>query len=446
MSGLTLHPYQREAVEFLRGRRRAALLLDMGLGKTASSLRALTPDMLPVLVNAPKRVAEEVWPVEVPKWRPDLTIKVAAGTPKQREAALASNADIIVIGRDNLADAVPHAPKFNTHIIDELSGYKSRASQRWKNAKKINVHMDQVWGLTGTPSPNGLLDLWAQMYLIDGGEALGTGITGYRERYFRAVSQMPNGVVTEWELRPGAEKRIHSLLEKSCLAMSTEGRIELPPVTYNDVMVPLTPATRRVYKQMKDNLCVDAELLGGAIHSSVNAAVLSNKLSQITAGFLYPDDREFNNDPATRIHKEKANAVREIVEGTGSPVLIAYRFQEELDILKEALGSVAHTIDEPNIVARWNAGEIPALLAHPASAGHGLNLQFGGHTMVWASLPWDLELYQQMNKRLARQGQQHPVVIHHVMSPKTIDPKIKLVLEGKASVQSALMDHLESPL
>lgn len=446
MTALELHDYQKVAVAFLRGRRRAALMLDMGLGKTAASLRALTPEMLPVLVNAPKRVAEEVWPVEVPKWRPDLTVRVAAGTPKQRDEALRSDADIVVIGRDNLADAVPHAGKFKTHIIDELSGYKNRASQRWKAAKKINRDMNQVWGLTGTPSPNGLLDVWAQLYLIDGGEALGTGITGYRERYFRAKSQMANGIVTEWELRPGAEARIHTLLERSCLSMSTEGRIDLPPTTYNDVLVPLTPQVRKIYKSMKDDLVADAELLGGAVHSAVNAAVLSNKLSQITAGFLYPDDREFSDEPATRIHKEKANALREIVEGTGSPVLVAYRFQEELDILKESLGGLAHTIDEPNVVARWNRGEIPALLAHPASAGHGLNLQFGGHTMVWASLSWDLELYQQMNKRLARQGQKHPVVIHHLMSPKTIDPKIKMVLEGKATVQKALMDHLESPL
>jgi SNF2 family DNA or RNA helicase len=418
----------------------------MGLGKTAASLRALTPEMLPVLVNAPKRVAEEVWPVEVPKWRPDLTVKVAAGTPKQREAALLSDADIVVIGRDNLADAVPHAGRFKTHIIDELSGYKNRASQRWKAARKINKDMPQVWGLTGTPSPNGLLDVWAQLYLIDNGEALGTGVTGYRERYFRAKSQMSNGIVTEWELRPGAEQRIHQLMERSCLSMSTEGRIELPPTTYNDVSVPLTPSVRRLYKQMKDNLCTDAEMLGGVVYSAMNAAVLSNKLSQITAGFLYPDDREFSDEPAARLHKEKGNALREIVDGTGSPVLIAYRFQEELDILKESLGSLAHTIDEPNVVKRWNAGEIPALLAHPASAGHGLNLQFGGHTMVWATLPWSLEEYQQMNKRLARQGQKHPVVIHHLMSPKTVDPKIKMVLDGKATVQQALMDHLESPI
>jgi Superfamily II DNA/RNA helicases, SNF2 family len=447
-----LHDYQKQAVEFVRNRRRAALLLDMGLGKTCISLTALTPEMLPVLVNAPKRVAEEVWPVEVPKWRPDLRVVVAAGTPAQRKAALQKgvdgHADIVVIGRDNLADAVDYASHYNTHIIDELSGFKTRASQRWKAAKKINNHMDQVWGLTGTPSPNGLLDLWAQLYLIDGGEALGTTLGGYRERYFTAGRQMSNGVIIEWNIRPGADKRIHTLLERSCLAMQTEGRIDLPPVTDNDVSVPLTPTVRRVYKSLKDDLVADmSELgLGTAIHSAQNAAVLSNKLSQITAGFLYPDDREFNSEPATRLHKEKANVVKEIVEGTGSPVLVGYRFQEELAILKEVLGEQAHTIDEPNVVKRWNAGEIPVLVAHPDSIGHGLNLQDGGHTMIWATLPWSLEAYMQMNKRLARQGQKHPVVIHHLLSPKTVDPAIKLALQGKKSIQDAIMDHLESPL
>lgn len=443
---LKLHDYQETAVAFLRGRRQAALLLDMGLGKTASSLRALTPEMLPALVCAPKRVAEEVWPVEVPKWRPDLRVAVAAGNPRQRKAALESGADIVVIGRDNLADAIDYAGKFPTFVIDELSGFKSRASQRWKAAKKIRAHSRQVWGLTGTPSPNGLLDLWAPMFLIDGGESLGTSIGGFRERYFTAGRRMPNGIVTEWIIRPGAEARIHALLERSALSMTTDGRIDLPPVTYNYVQVPMSPAVRRAYKQMKDDLVTDAEILGGAVHSASNAGVLSNKLEQITAGFMYSDDAEFNGREYTTIHREKVAAVREIVEGTGSPVVVAYWFQAELDLLKEGLGEMAHTIDEPGVVAAWNAGNIPVLLAHPGSAGHGLNLQHGGHTLIWATLPWSLELYQQMNKRLPRQGQKNPVVIHHLMTPKTVDDAKKLVLTEKASVQDALMAHLESPL
>lgn len=447
-SEITLHAYQKDAVAFLQNRRRAGLFLDMlvGLGKTAISLRALTPDMLPVLVTGPKRVAEEVWDVEVAKWRPDLTVVIAAGTPAKRKAALESDADIIVIGRDNLADAIPFTGKFKTFIMDELSGYKSRASQRWRAAKKVAAKMDQVWGLTGTPSPNGLIDLWAPMYLLDGGEALGTTLGGYRERYFSAGRQLHNGVVTEWNLRPGADGHIHRLLERTCLSMKTDGKVDLPPTTENIVEVPLLPSVKKVYKEMKTTMVVGLELLGGEIHTASNAAVLSGKLSQICAGFLYSDEAEFNGGKYTVLHREKAKAVQEIVEGTGSPVLVAYRFKAELDLLKEALGSLAHTMDEPDVVKRWNRGEIPVLLAHPASAGHGLNLQDGGHTMVWATLPWSLEEFQQMNKRLARQGQKSPVIIHILQSPRTIDPAILQALTEKASVQDALITHLESPL
>jgi SNF2 family DNA or RNA helicase len=449
---LQLHQYQQQAVQFLQERRKAGLFLDMGLGKTAISLRALNADSLPALVTAPKRVAENVWETEAALWRPDLRVVVAKGTPKSREAALASGADIVVIGRDNLADAVPHAHRFKTLIMDELSGWKTRASLRWKAAKKVcaSPSVTHVWGLTGTPSPNGLLDLWAQMFLLDGGQRLGTTIGGYRNRYFVPSGQLANGVVTGWDLRPGADKRIHTLLEDLCLSMDTEGKVDLPPVTMNTVHVPLPPTARKVYKAMKNDLVADMELLGlqGEIHSAMNAAVLSSKLSQICAGFMYVDDADIRDRAYDVIHKEKAAAVAEIVEGTGSQVLVAYRFQAELDLLKQVLGSKAHTIDEPNVIQKWNSntGQVPVLLAHPASAGHGLNLQHGGHTMVWATVPWSLEEYMQMNKRLARQGQQHPVVIHHLVAPHTVDEAVMQRLAEKKTVQQALLDHLGSPL
>lgn len=450
MSAPQLHDYQVQAVQFLQARRKAGLFLDMGLGKTAISLRALTPESLPALVTAPKRVAENVWETEAALWRPDLRVVVAKGTPKTRMAALESGADIVVIGRDNLADAVPHAPRFRTLIMDELSGWKSRASLRWKAAKKITQcpTLTHVWGLTGTPSPKGLLDLWAQVYLLDGGARLGTSITGFKTRYFAPGRQLPNGVVTEWNLRPGADKRIHALLDDLCLSMGTEGRIELPPVTHNIVHVPLAPKVRQVYKQMKNDLVSDVGLLGGEVHSAMNAAVLSSKLSQICAGFMYVDDADIRDRAYDVLHKDKVAAVAEIVEGTGSQVVVAYRFQAELDLLKQGLGALAHTIDEPDIIARWNSntGQVPVLLLHPASAGHGLNLQRGGHTLIWATLPWSLEEYQQTNKRLPRQGQQHPVVIHHLVSPHTVDEAVLQRLEEKKTVQQALLDHLDSPL
>jgi SNF2 family DNA or RNA helicase len=452
---MKLHPYQDFAVSHLHRNPRAALWVDMGLGKTLITLSALTPDHLPVLVTAPKRVAENVWHTEVAKWGFDFTIAVAAGDPKKRQAALTSGADIIVIGRDNLADAIPYASRFKTFVIDESSGFKSRSSNRWKNARKIEgiklgkfggpPIMKYVWQLSGTPSPNGLMDLWSQIFLLDGGERLGKTLTGFRGRYFAPGRQLANGVVTDWFLRPEADKNIHALLEDICLSMDSDGRIELPPVTYNQVSVPLTPAVLHTYKTMKDTLVVDLALLG-EIHSAPNAAVLSSKLSQISAGFMYVDDADIRGGLYDTLHHEKVKAIQEIVEGTGSPVLVFYRFKAERDMITAAMPGLVHSVDEPDAIARWNRGELPVLLAHPQSAGHGLNLQHGGHTIVWASLPWSLEEHEQSNKRLARQGQQHPVVIHYLISPNTIDGSILVRLHEKKSVQDALLEHLESPL
>jgi len=223
-----LHDYQRTAVDHLLRNPRAGLFLDMGLGKTAVALTALTPAHLPALVTAPKRVTEHVWPVEARLWRPDLRVDIAAGSPAQRETALTSGADVVVIGRDNLSGAVHHAHRFRSFVIDELSGFKSRTSKRWKAARSITDprggrRMPHVWGLTGTPSPNGLLDLWAELNLLDGGQRLGTTITSYRSRYFMPGRQLPSGIITEWVLRPGADKKIHALIEDICLSMGTDG-------------------------------------------------------------------------------------------------------------------------------------------------------------------------------------------------------------------------------
>ena len=455
---MKLHDYQIVARDFLRKRGRAALFLDMGLGKTAATLSALEPRHLPALVVAPKRVAENVWPEEVPKWRPDLRIAVASGRPLDRARALASGTDVVVIGRDVLGDAEEHAPAFRTFIMDELSSFKAKRTERWKSARRIIKAMERrhgaeqvaVWGLTGTPSPNGLLDLWAQIALIDNGAALGKTLTAYRGRYFYAGRQLPSGVVIEWLLREGAEAAIHKLLEPVALSMTTDGRVNLPPVTFNQVEVPLPPAVRAAYKKMKKALVLDLSELGlldGTVTAG-SAAILSNRLAQMTAGFLYPDaDLETGVRPEgyTVLHAEKLNALREIVEGTGSPVLVAYRYRAELEQILKAFPQ-AKTIDAPGVVQAWNRGEVPMLVAHPASAGHGLNLQHGGHTIVWTSLTWSLEEWLQFNKRLARQGQKHPVVIHALMAPRTVDQAVWDALTDKKSVQDALIDHLESPL
>lgn len=446
MSPPPLHDYQRVARDYLLSKDRAALFLDMGLGKTCITLNALTPEHLPALVCAPKRVAENVWPVETPKWRPDLRIAVAAGSPTKRQLALANpKADIVVIGRDNLADAIPYAGRFKTLVLDELSGFKTRKTARWKAAKKIAERVRHVWGLTGTPSPNGLLDLWAQVYLLDGGARLGRTLTSYRSRWFMPGRTLPSGVITEWITLPESPGHIHRLLEDIALSMSADDRLDLPPVTYNPVEVTLPPKVKAVYKAMKKDLVADLQLLGGEIHTASNAAILTSKLSQITAGFLYGDDNDIRPSK-TILHWEKARAVEEIVDGTGSPVLVFYHYKAELEMLEQTLGARAHRIDEPGIIPAWNRGEVPVLLAHPASAGHGLNLQAGGHTVVWTTLPWSLEEWEQGNARLARQGQTNPVVVHMLLAPRTVDEAIRARLEEKTSVQDALLNHLESPL
>lgn len=399
-------------------------------------------------------MAENVWSAEAELWRPDLSIAIAAGSPAQREEALTHGADITVIGRDVLADAVRHKQKFKTLVLDESSGFKTRNTTRWKIARKLcgipfqgdyTPAMPYIWELTGTPSPNGLMDLWAQMFLLDGGKRLGKNLTGFRSRYFIEGARNAQGIVYEYLPRPEAADNIHALLEDICLSMESEGRIELPPVTYNTVAVPMPSAVRKVYKTFLSELVADMDVLGGEIHTAANAAVLSGKLSQITAGFSYVDDADLRGYAHDVLHSEKINAIKEIVEGTGSPVLVFYRFTAERDrLLQELPGAV--TIDEPDFIKKWNAGDIPVLLAHPASVGHGLNLQQGGHTIVWASLTWDLEQYLQGNGRLNRQGQLHPVVIHHLVCPDTVDGAMLTRLTQKTTVQDALRSHLESIL
>lgn len=447
-SPLKLHAYQQVAVDHLQRNPRAGLFLDMGLGKTAATLSAIRPEDLPALVIAPKRVATEVWPVEAKRWRPDLRLEVADGSPQQRARVLFGSADIVAISRDSLSslDQLSRYRKYRTLIIDELSGFKSRGSARWKAVKVLASSMTNVWGLTGTPSPNGLMDLWAQIHILDNGARLGRTITGFRTRFYIAGRRLQNGTIIEWILREGADKKIHSLLEDICLSMSTEGLIELPPVTFNHVPVSLPPAVRRTYRAMKNDLVAGIETLGTPTFTAGSAAALSSRLSQISAGFLYTDPDETVARATHVIHREKMRALQEIVDGTGSPILVFYRFRAELEMIKETLGEQAHTIDEPGVVSRWNEGDIPVLVAHPASAGHGLNLQHGGHTIVWTSLPWSLEEWQQANKRLARQGQTERVVIHLLMAQGTIDSAIHQRLLEKTSVQDALLAHLESPL
>jgi SNF2 family DNA or RNA helicase len=456
VSDYVLHDYQEVGVDFLRGRDQAALMMDMGLGKTACVLSALEPKHLPALVVAPKRVAEEVWDVEQSKWRPDLDIVVAMGDPKKRRMALNSGAAITVIGRDNLRDVTDTHIKPRTLVIDELSGYKNggrKGSVRWKTARAlITEHkIKHVWGLTGTPAPNGYLDLWGQIGLLDGGERLGRNLTGYQNRYFVPENIVWNGkreVVASWALREGADQRIKELIEDICLAMATNGRIKLPDTTFNDIAVELPRPVREAYREFSSELCVNLEeLFGGTIHTAGNAAILTSRLSQMTAGFLYVDDAEINNYEHTILHTEKIKALEEVMEAPRiGGVMVMYRYTAEKNMILRHFGDVAHTIDEPGVIKAWNRQEIPMLLVHPASVGHGLNLQDGGHTQVWTSPTWDLEHWDQGIKRLARQGQQHPVVIHLILAKKSIDHLIRKRIETKSETQQDLLAFLESPV
>lgn len=429
-----LHGYQLRAVQHLWENPRAALFMEMGLGKSFTVLAALTREHLPALVVGPKRVAEQVWPAETDKWRPDLTVEVATGTAVDRREALMRDADITTIGVDNLKDVRPR--KYRTVVLDESSLFKNRATQRFKLARALTRDTPHVWELTGTPSPNSYLDLWAQVFLLDRGERLERGITHYRSRYFRPGPQLPNGVVTRWDLQDGAAERIEARISDICLSMRSEDYLELPPVTVNRVEVALPEGAARVYERLRRDLVADLRDDGGQVHTAANAAVLTAKLSQVTAGFLYPDVDAPGD--TTHLHDEKIKAVREVVDGTGSPVLVFHRFTEERTRLTAALPE-ARQIDEPGAVRAWNAGEVPVLLAHPASAGHGLNLQDGGHTVVWTSPTWSSEHWQQANARVARQGQRHPVIVHTIVAPGTVDEVVLDRLERKVTVQDALL-------
>lgn len=452
-----LRDYQKQAVAFLReGNGGKALFLDMGLGKTASCLSALTKDHLPAVVLAPKRVAETVWGPERDLWAPDLSITCVVGSRKQREAALAIDADITVISRDNQADLLEKAATgyFRTVIIDELSGYKNRNTVRHKTARRICKFAEHVWGLTGTPTPKSLVDLWAQILLLDKGKALGKTLTGFRNTYFRPAGQLPNGIVTGWEPRCGkkTEEDIYKLLEPIVLSQGTEGRVKLPPVNYLYHSVKLPGEVRSFYEKLKKDQVAKLAESGEEI-TAVNAAVVSGKLAQVTAGFAYHnmacDASESDTRAYDELHSEKLDILDRIIasaEGSsdeGSPVLVFYRFKAELEMLQKRYGTDVHTVKEKDFAERWNRGELPILAAHPASIGHGLNLQHGGYTAVWISLPWSSEEYLQSNKRLARSGQKHTVTIHHIMAEDSIDGHVFDKLTHKVDAQQRLLDYLK---
>lgn len=393
---------------------------------------------------APKRPAIDTWPEEIEKWEhlSDLDYAVAVGSAKQRDAALKQQAFITIINRENTKWLVDRYGKkrwpFDCIVIDELSSFKSSKSQRFRALKRIRPFVRRVIGLTGTPAANGYMDLWAEAYLLDGGQALGRTLTGYRDQYFTPGRR--NGmVIYDWDLRPGAREQIHRRLEPITVSMKAEDYLDLPKMQTIEKTVSLSDAASKKYRQMERDLLLEVD---GETIDAVNAAALTTKLLQISSGAVYDEDGR-----VVPLHDEKLEALDDLVEAAGGEnLLVFYAYRHELDRLK-ARYPQAVDIKEPDAIRRWKVGEIKMLLAHPASAGHGLNLQSGGHIAIWYSLTTSLELYQQACKRLHRQGQDKPVINYLLLSKDTYDEVVYHdILQNKEKEQNAVLTALKARL
>lgn len=447
-----LHSYQNRGVQHIIDNPFCALFLDMGLGKTVTTLTAIKELMdaciiTNALVVAPKKVTQVTWTDEIKNWAhlQDLTISVIDGDVKHRRAAMAKKADIYAVSRDNIVWLVTEYGgiklPFDMVVIDELSSFKNHASKRFRAMKRVRKFIPRVVGLTGTPSPNGLIDLFAQMYLIDEGERLGKTITGYRDRFFRPDKRNGDIVYTYTLKQPAdeTEKQISDLISDITISMTAEDYLKMPDkiMLFDTVELP-----DKVYDNYLDfereqvlELINSDELITAA-----SAAALSNKLQQYANGAIYDADRNVKH-----IHDEKLEKLQEIVEAAnGAPVLVAYSFIHDLDRIMDALKEYKPMkLEKPEHIAQWNEGKIQVLVTHPASAGHGLNLQKGGNILVWFGNTWSLELYMQFNARLYRQGQTKPVYIHHIVSKGTVDEKIIKALSGKKETQDGLMQSIK---
>lgn len=408
------------------------------------------------LVIAPKRVAEDTWSREQAKWEHLKHLKVVKvmGTKDKRLAALKEQADIYIINRENvewLVETLGTRWRFDAVVIDELSSFKSAKSKRWKALRKVIFGSKYVYGLTGTPASNGYLDLWPEMYLLDHGERLGKTLGAYRSTYFNPGAHKGH-VVFEWRLKPGARERIDARLSDICLSMSKEDWLDLPELTYNTIPVQLDSKARKLYDQFKRDkilpLVHEHEKLAVAQGMDYDTAVVgdmaaqvSGKLLQMANGAVYDDDGE-----VFHIHDAKLDMLAEIADtSAGQPILVFYNYKHDLKRLQERFPDAVKMGGE-DIISAWNRGEIPMLLCQPASAGHGLNLQDGGHIIVWFGLTWSLELYQQANDRLHRMGQRSAVIVHHLVAEDTIDEKVMAALTAKDATQKGLLDALKQYL
>ena len=445
------HDYQQYAIEYIESHEVAAVLLDMGLGKTAITLTALYHllfdyfEITRVLVIAPLRVARNTWPQEIEKWDHlrDIRFSVAVGTEKERLAAFQRDADIYIINRENVQWMVDHVPfEFDAIVVDELSSFKNWNSKRFKSLMKVRPRSKRVIGLTGTPSGNGLMDLFAEFKVLDMGQRLGRFITKYRQEYFRP-DRMNGQVVYSYKLLPGAEKRIYDKISDITISMKAADHLKMPELINSEFPVFMDEDEQCIYDQMCEDLAT--QLKEGEV-TAANAGVLSGKLCQMANGAVYTDDGNVN-----LIHERKLDALEDIIESmNGKPLLVAYWYKHDLDRIEERLRMRKFEfarLDTDASIARWNKGEIPVALIHPASAGHGLNLQSGGSTLCWFGITWSLELYQQTVARLYRQGQtSNTVVVQHIITADTIDERIMKALQYKDKTQSALIDAVKANL
>ena len=441
------HEYQSYATEFILSHPISAVFLEMGLGKSVITLSAIFDLCLDsflvckVLVIAPLRVARDTWPAEINKWDhlKGLSYSVAVGTEKERIDALKKQSTLYIINRENV-DWLVHKSgipfQFDMVVIDELSSFKSYGAKRFKSLLKVRPSVKRIVGLTGTPSSNGLMDLWAEFRILDLGQRLGRYISHYRNTYFKPDKRNAQ-IIFSYKPLPGAEEEIYKQISDITISMKSTDYLKMPEYVSNEVFVTLSEKEWKVYSEFKEDMVAN---LGDEEIDAVNAAVLSGKLLQMANGAVYDSENK-----AHVIHDKKLDALEDLIEGAnGKPVLVAYWYKHDLERIKDRFP--VRQIQSSKDIEDWNNSKIPIAVIHPASAGHGLNLQSGGSTLIWFGLTWSLELYQQTNARLYRQGQRDTVIVHHIITKNTIDEDVLLALTKKEKTQDALIDAVKANL
>lgn len=442
------HEYQAYAISHIESHKEAALFLDMGLGKTVITLTAINElafdffEVSKVLVIAPLRVARDTWPAEIQKWDhlKLLSYSVAVGSVEERRKALWKKALVYIINRENVDWLVNQSGlpfDYDMVVIDELSSFKSGKARRFRSLLKVRPKAKRIVGLTGTPSGNGLMDLWAEFKLLDMGKRLGRFITRYREAFF-LPDKRNQQIIFSYKPKPEAAKRIYGLISDMTISMKSVDFLDMPPLVTNVISVELSEKERRQYELLKADMVLS---LGDQEIDAKNAAALSGKLLQMANGAVYDEDGE-----VISIHDRKLDALEDVIEGAnGKPVLVAYWFRHDLERMKKKFTDLRE-IRSSQDITDWNEGKIAIAAIHPASAGHGLNLQQGGSMLAWFGLTWSLELYQQTNARLWRQGQKDMVIIHHIVTKGTIDEQVMRALKRKDRTQVALIDAVKANL